>query len=82
MVKEIYLEIAKENPDKIISSVEIVGEKVIITVLVDNEYYELCNIDVNTCKINVNNFLILYDDFIVNKSKITSIIKQKKKTSK
>lgn len=73
---DIYKEIKSENPDKTIGQIERVEDDVIITTIINNEYYELCRINVNTCEISVNDFLILYDDFIVDKEKIINVIKK------
>lgn len=75
---KIYNEIQKQNPNIELSSIEVSDGIITVVGILENEYYELCKLDVKTGEFYVNKFIQFYDNFTVNEMSIKHILTRKK----
>lgn len=73
---EVAKVLCEDNPNLEIHSITNANGLVNVIILYENNYYELCHIDLNKDKVYENKFLVLYNDFIVNEKKILEQIKK------
>lgn len=74
---EVYNLITEDNPKIPIHSIEITNDIINVIALLDDSYSNICQINVNTKEINVNEFVKIYDNFTLNKRKLCKILNKK-----